>query len=393
MPAVAVLLTGGVVAGAAPVVRYGDPAVVQPRTALAVRIEQAVQAAAGQVRRSPLVVDARLEAALEVMLRSMGWGAQPNLELASQALWLQGIVDPVPHLLHLSVSEGGEADLLAKVREQAARLIAQGNYRRLGVAWRNRSARSLDVLIGLQETGLVLDPLPRELARGAEVSVTGRLLEGLSAPELLVALPAGRVVRAQTTMNGSRFVARLRCAAVGRHQVEIMAEGAHGPTVVANFPVYCGTAAPTALEADTPQPEVGRAWTVEEAERRFFELLQRDRVAAGLRSLTLDARLSDVARRHSQEMGRENYVGHVSSSTGDASARLRRAGLPVPELLLENLAMGGSPDELERGWLGSPGHRANALSPAVTHVGIGVAVGAGGVLSVTELLVRWSAGK
>ena len=48
-----------------------------------------------------------------------------------------------------------------------------------------------------------------------------------------------------------------------------------------------------------------------------------------------------------------DFVGHVSPRSGDARARLHRAGIGV-QVLLENLARAYSPQEAERGLLDSP---------------------------------------
>jgi hypothetical protein len=61
-------------------------------------------------------------------------------------------------------------------------------------------------------------------------------------------------------------------------------------------------------------------------------------------------------------------------------------------LVLENVARAYSPEEVERGLMESPGHRANILSREATDVGVGVALGheIGGAreLFVTQLFVR-----
>ncbi len=143
--------------------------------------------------------------------------------------------------------------------------------------------------------------------------------------------------------------------------------------MVANFPLYCGEQAPIALPslvADTP------AQSVDQAEAALFRLMEADRRAAGAGSLvplSIDPRLTAVARAHSQDMLAHGFVGHVSPSTGSAADRLHAAHIGF-SVVAENVARAYAPGEAERGLMDSPGHRANLLNQQVTRVGIGVAL-------------------
>jgi hypothetical protein len=63
----------------------------------------------------------------------------------------------------------------------------------------------------------------------------------------------------------------------------------------------------------------------------------------------------------------------VSPTNGDPAARVRRKGLGFV-LIAENVGRGSTADEVNTMLLDSPGHRANALDPNLTYVGIGVTV-------------------
>src|SRR5262249_36781579 len=84
-------------------------------------------------------------------------------------------------------------------------------------------------------------------------------------------------------------------------------------------------------------------------------------------------------------------VGHVSPTTGNPSDRMKRAGILAP-VVLENVARAYSPEEIERGLMDSPGHRANILSTEATHVGVGVQLGREGdgrrEMLATQLFMR-----
>jgi uncharacterized protein YkwD len=68
-------------------------------------------------------------------------------------------------------------------------------------------------------------------------------------------------------------------------------------------------------------------------------------------------------------------VSHVSPTTGSVVDRVRAAHIPT-RIVLENIARGFGLREAHQALMNSPGHRANLLSTEVTHVGIGVVLGA-----------------
>lgn len=107
------------------------------------------------------------------------------------------------------------------------------------------------------------------------------------------------------------------------------------------------------------------------------------RSQAGLPPLVADARLTQVARQHSQEMFATGYFAHDSPSLGDPAARLRRAGIPY-QAAGENLAFAPTAEDAFRGLMESPEHRANLLSPSFHRVGIGVARSTLGGIMVTQ---------
>ena len=85
-----------------------------------------------------------------------------------------------------------------------------------------------------------------------------------------------------------------------------------------------------------------------------------------------DARLSKIARAHSEEMVRKRSVFHHSPTTGTPEDRVRRAQIKN-SIIAENLAQAPTEEEAERSLMDSPGHRRNILDPSLTQVGIGVA--------------------
>jgi uncharacterized protein YkwD len=96
-----------------------------------------------------------------------------------------------------------------------------------------------------------------------------------------------------------------------------------------------------------------------------------------VRRLSLDERLSELARRHSVKMAKRNSLFHTSDP---ASFYLRGVKW---HYWGENVGVtGGDVPELERAFMASAPHRANILNRRFRHVAIG-AIRARGALWVT----------
>ncbi|MET9062257.1 CAP domain-containing protein [Streptomyces antibioticus] len=104
-------------------------------------------------------------------------------------------------------------------------------------------------------------------------------------------------------------------------------------------------------------------------------LTNRERAAAGLRPLTADARLTAAAQAHCADMVARRFYSHTSPEGGQPWDRAAAAGSPL-RTVGENIACGQrTAAEVVEGWMNSPGHRANILKPAFTHIGAGFAGG------------------
>jgi uncharacterized protein YkwD len=106
-------------------------------------------------------------------------------------------------------------------------------------------------------------------------------------------------------------------------------------------------------------------------------LLNEERAKHGLRPLRENAILEAASQRHSEDMARRHYFEHETPDGRSPGERMRAAGYSVCECYVgENLYWGAGrnapPVEAIEGWMNSPGHRANVLSPEFTEVGIGI---------------------
>jgi hypothetical protein len=334
---------------------------------------QRAAVAMGQRQGTRVVPDARLDAAMNDLARGLREGESPRGEAVEFVLGHRGIVEPFPTLLFVRAPVEAEAALRERVLADL-KLPPGKPLVTIGVGL-DRQTSLLMAVVALQDKALDLDPVPRHVAHGGHARVAGKLLDPMREPHLYVTDPAGHARPFPADVSGTAFSTDLHCdRGDGRYQVEVFGNDDAGPRVLANFGIYCGTDPPRAFEGAAGY--TAASMPPAEAEARMLDLVNRDRRVAGLPPLAPDPELATVARAHSQDMLANNYVAHVSPVTGGPMDRVRHAGITPPLRLLENVGRDSSLEQLQRGLMASPGHRAAILDPKVTRVGIGVVVAA-----------------
>jgi uncharacterized protein YkwD len=121
-------------------------------------------------------------------------------------------------------------------------------------------------------------------------------------------------------------------------------------------------ALPYTVAVSRPRPDL---------EARMLQLVNRERIAAGLRPLAPDPELTEVARRHSADMFARGYFAHNTPEGRDPFDRMHEANVRFLTAG-ENLALAPTLEIAHRGLMNSPGHRANILNPDFGRVGIGI---------------------
>ncbi len=109
--------------------------------------------------------------------------------------------------------------------------------------------------------------------------------------------------------------------------------------------------------------------------QRVVELTNNERAKLGLPSLTMDARLSDAARRKAADMLNNNYWAHVSPSGTKPWSFILAAGynyLHAGENLARDFT---NPDTAVAAWMASPTHRDNIVSARYRDIGVAVVDG------------------
>jgi uncharacterized protein YkwD len=342
-------------------------------------------------RKPPLLRDGRLDRVASDLAFATGSVRTPPPEAVAFLLTHYGLVEPEPNLFLVHGDVGAEASAAAGLRAQFASAAAS-TWRRVGIGVR-RDAGKWNAVLVFQEKNFDLDPMPRRLVSGGRVDIAGRIRTMFHSPEVLFTSPRGDVERLATSVKLDTFVAHFACTrGDGSYQVEIGASDARGPRVLANFPVYCGSAPPATFTAW--EPADGHSIDPVQAEAQLLAQLDRDRKGSGLPALVHDPRLAQIARQYSREMAETGEVAHYSRRTGSVVDRIVAAKiLPAPTLIAENVGSAMSASDAESGFMASPGHRDNILNRAVTHVGVGVAVGreeAGSApLFFTQVFAGW----
>ena len=238
------------------------------------------------------------------------------------------------------------------------------------IGW-GRGVAAGRLVILLTERRVVFDePVPRWLEVGTDAPLRGRVLAPYGEAEVHATGPGGQV---QTLHQGrdAAFAARLRCGAPGVHQIEVLGRDPAGPRVLANFPIYCADAPPSAWIA--PAWADGSTIEPRAAERALWARVNADRAGAGLHALIWDDRLAAVARAHSMDMRDHDFVAHVSPRTGDVGDRVARAGVPA-DVVMENIGAADTAESIHAGLMQSPAHRAAVLAPEANRGGVGVTV-------------------
>lgn len=120
-----------------------------------------------------------------------------------------------------------------------------------------------------------------------------------------------------------------------------------------------------------------------DSERELFEMLNQERASHNLPELKWDDALFKAARKHALLMLDLNILEHQLPGEPGLAERIAAAGARFT-YIAENIAIGKDSATIHNGWMHSPGHRANILSPRITAVGIAVVGGTAGLFAVQD---------
>ena len=122
------------------------------------------------------------------------------------------------------------------------------------------------------------------------------------------------------------------------------------------------------------------------AEQEIVRLVNAERAKAGLQPLSVDNRLTDIAREHSKLMLSRSTLSHQLSGEEDVRHRVISSGIRF-DMSGENVAYDRDAASAHNSLMHSPPHKANILRPEFTAIGVGV-VRKGDSIYVTQDFAR-----
>lgn len=293
-------------------------------------------------------------------------GEPPPADVIQFFAWNLGLVEPVPHVLVLGLPD--RASIPDQVQRSMDQFLGRQPYTHWGGVILPRGGVWL-IVITLSSRDATMEAVPRAPAAGPLV-LRGALSTGYTNPVVAVQQPNGSSTRIPGGA-GPQFDLHIPITASGEYHVELLADGPHGDSVIANFPVYLGGSPPTSIRVRAAQEHTSGGTDVTTVHDELLRMLNETRAGAGLPALTIDSRAEAVAMAHSEDMVTHDFTGHQSPTTGSPADRVRTAGLHSG-LVLENIGRGYSAQEIHDGLVASPGHRANLVNADANVVGIGV---------------------
>jgi uncharacterized protein YkwD len=378
-----------------PAASYAEPIEAPPQTPFNMSVTAAMQTTAQRVGRPAPMPDARLFRAGAELAEIVPEQGVLDDALVQFALQRQGVIAPLPQLVVVWGNNVKMRDLIVEqLSPRFSELLAGDKPVRFGsgVAQR-RSDGSGAIVFVFSPPGVELAPIPRALAAGATLTIDGVLDPPYREPEVVVTRDDGSTERPVVKpRRPGGFTSEIACGPhAGRQQIELHARSALADTtVLANIPVWCAAAPPRSMPT-APRRDTPPVATADDAERRLLASVQRDRAALGRAVLVVDERLAQAARAHSEEMRGSRALANLSPTTGTAIDRARAAHVTtraVTELVDRASSVRAAYDDV----MGLPSTRETLLSPALTHIGIGVALGdevtGHRELFVTQMLMR-----
>lgn len=140
--------------------------------------------------------------------------------------------------------------------------------------------------------------------------------------------------------------------------------------------------------ADVPPPAPPSDAEYADLEQAVHDQVNAFRAEQNLPPLTLDPRISEVARKHSEDMA----AGRVEFGHAGFEGRVRSIARTIPyrsaaENVAYNQGYSAPVEQAVEGWIDSPGHRVN-MEGQFNLTGIGVTRTADGKYYFTQIFIR-----
>jgi len=125
-------------------------------------------------------------------------------------------------------------------------------------------------------------------------------------------------------------------------------------------------------------------------EAEVFDLVNQQRLKAGLNALAWDDRVGGIARDYSRRMARDNFFDHYDPEGKNVMDRAEKltGWVKIGENLFACSATLSFAQKAIVGWMGSETHRVNILDREWTSTGIGIATARDGAIYITQVFTR-----
>lgn len=131
------------------------------------------------------------------------------------------------------------------------------------------------------------------------------------------------------------------------------------------------TASPPTTPSATPQGDITKTASSADAST-MINLVNQARSQAGLKPLSSNGPVANLAGMKAADIAKNNYFSHNSPTYGSPFDMMKKYG--VSYLYAgENLAINQNVQSAEQALMNSPEHKANILNPNFTDIGIGIA--------------------
>ena len=159
------------------------------------------------------------------------------------------------------------------------------------------------------------------------------------------------------------------------HYLRQAAPNQGGGQVTRPVPQPVNRPQPAPASPPAPQPAPTGNYQLNDYEQQVVDLVNAERVKAGLKPLAADPQLARAARSKAEDMRDNNYFSHESPTYGSFTSLLQKFGIRF-RTAGENIAAGyRTPAEVVAAWMNSPGHRSNILNANFSAIGVGYAAG------------------
>jgi uncharacterized protein YkwD len=140
-------------------------------------------------------------------------------------------------------------------------------------------------------------------------------------------------------------------------------------------PVEAAAPPPPAPPAPPPPPAPASdgGWYDDAYSARARDLVNGQRVAAGLPALSTDGRLVQAAGAYARVLSTSHWFAHTGPDGSTLVSRVQAAGVTFNVPLGEVIAFGTEnwpAEDLVQAWMDSPSHRSEILSALYTRVGV-----------------------